>query len=72
MSYDEKRKLSLDINRLAGDKIGRVSNKLRLKLPIKKDAYFGQNSINGNPLPFSRTGTIFFDLFIGCSDHSKP
>ena len=25
MSYDEKRKLSLDINRLAGDKIGRVS-----------------------------------------------
>ena len=24
MSYDEKRKLSLDINRLAGDKIGRV------------------------------------------------
>ena len=26
MSYDEKRKLSLDINRLAGDKIGRVSN----------------------------------------------
>ena len=39
MSYDEKRKLSLDINRLAGDKIGRVSNKLRLKLPIKKDAY---------------------------------
>ena len=25
MSYDEKRKLSLDINRLSGEKIGRVS-----------------------------------------------
>ncbi len=26
MNYDEKRKLSLDINKLPGDKIGRVSN----------------------------------------------
>merc|ERR1712001_16528 len=37
MSYDEKRKLSLDINRLAGDKIGRVVQIIQNREPSLRE-----------------------------------
>ena len=34
MTYDEKRKLSLDINKLPGDKIGKVKIVLNLEIHV--------------------------------------
>jgi hypothetical protein len=37
MTYDEKRKLSLDINKLPGDKIGRVVNIIQSREPSLRE-----------------------------------
>merc|ERR1712156_440972 len=37
MSYDEKRQLSLDINKLPGDKIGRVVNIIQSREPSLRE-----------------------------------
>lgn len=38
MSYDEKRQLSLDINRLPGDKLGKVVHIIQSREPSLRDA----------------------------------
>ena len=38
MSYDEKRQLSLDINKLPGDKLGRVVNIIQSREPSLRDS----------------------------------
>merc|ERR550519_2241713 len=38
MSYDEKRQLSLDINKLPGDKLGRVVHIIQSREPSLKDS----------------------------------
>ena len=38
MSYDEKRQLSLDINKLPGDKLGKVVHIIQLREPSLKDS----------------------------------
>lgn len=38
MSYDEKRQLSLDINKLPGDKLGRVVHIIQSREPSLRDS----------------------------------
>jgi len=38
MTYDEKRQLSLDINKLPGEKLGRVVHIIQLREPTLKDS----------------------------------
>lgn len=37
MSYEEKRRLSLDINKLPGDKLGKVVNIIKAREPMVRD-----------------------------------
>lgn len=37
MSYEEKRRLSLDINKLPGDKLGKVVNIIKAREPMLRD-----------------------------------
>lgn len=37
MSYEEKRQLSLDINKLPGDKLGKVVNIIKVREPLLRD-----------------------------------
>ncbi len=37
MSYEEKRQLSLDINKLPGDKLGKVVNIIKAREPLLRD-----------------------------------
>lgn len=38
MTYDEKRQLSLDINKLPGEKLGRVVHIIKMREPALKDS----------------------------------
>ena len=38
MSYDEKRQLSLDINKLPGEKLGRIVHIIQMREPALKDS----------------------------------
>ena len=70
MSYDEKRQLSLDINKLPGDKLGRVVQIIQSREPALRDSNPDEIEIDFETLKHSTLRAL--EQFVAQSLRKKP
>ena len=70
MTYDEKRQLSLDINKLPGDKLGRVVQIIQLREPALRDSNPDEIEIDFETLKPSTLRAL--EEFVATSLKKKP
>ena len=70
MTYDEKRQLSLDINKLPGDKLGRVVQIIQLREPALRDSNPDEIEIDFETLKPSTLRAL--EHFVASSLRKKP
>ena len=70
MTYDEKRQLSLDINKLPGDKLGRVVQIIQLREPSLRDSNPDEIEIDFETLKPSTLRAL--EEFVATSLKKKP
>merc|ERR1719391_220760 len=70
MTYDEKRQLSLDINKLPGDKLGRVVQIIQLREPALRDSNPDEIEIDFETLKPSTLRAL--EEFVAPSLKKKP